>query len=114
MAVKEKTISPRELRKWRRGHVWLLWRFRRFYNLEEEARKAKNDGQRRHNWEKRTSTWKNILRHVKRGELFVGLKPEYMDEFEQIVLQRVKEGKNPKQILQELYEAKVKNNHHSQ
>jgi hypothetical protein len=52
--VTEQTSSVVELHKWQRGHVWLLWRFRQFVELENKAAKAGDKGMKRHWWDKRS------------------------------------------------------------
>ena len=101
--VLQAVSSTKELRKWQTGHVWLLWCFRKFVRLENEARKAKDEGMRRHWWDKRTHIWKKIQYHDQHAP-----KEVLVEEFTQTVLQMINNGTLPKQILQELDQERAK------
>ena len=103
----EQASSIKQLHKWQRGHVWLLWRFRGFVEKETEATKAKDDDMRRHWWDKRNHVWSKIQQLEQRA-LRKGVKLEEMqvDEFTQTVLKMIAQGKHPTQILEELGQEK--------
>ena len=101
--VTKQASSNKQLRKWQTGHIWLLSRFRNFVELETKAAKAKDDGMKRHWWDKRSHIWNKIQDHEQRA-------PEeiQVEEFTQTVLKMIAQGKHPKQILGELGEERVK------
>lgn len=107
--VLQRVSSTKKLRRWQIGHVWLLWHFRRFVKLENEAMKAKDKGMQTHWWGKRTHIWNKIQEHEQRA-LTLGLKPEEMrvGEFTQTILKMVNNGKGPKEILEELDQERAK------
>lgn len=88
-----------KLRKWQIGYVWLIYRFRKFVELEKEAAKLKNEGMRRHWWDKRTHIWNKIKEHEQCAP-----KEIQVEELMHNILGMIAQGKHPKQIIEELEE----------
>ena len=97
MVLQQKVSSTKKLRKWQTGYVWLLWRFRGFVKLEEQARKTKDKGMERHWWDKRTHISTKLQEHEQDAP-----KEVRIEEFTQIALKMINNGVPPKQILEEL------------
>jgi hypothetical protein len=97
------STPSKKLLKWQTGYIWLLWRFRNFVRLEAEAAKAKDDGMKRHWWNKRSHIHKKIQEHEECAPEEIQVK-----EFTEIVLGMIAQNKNPKQILVELDHNKTK------
>jgi len=97
----KQVFSDKQLLKWQTGYIFLLWRFRKFVELEAKAAKAKDDHMRRRWWDKRSHIWKKIQEHEQRA-------PEQAKELTQIVLKMIAQGKHPKQIIEELNQERVK------
>ena len=95
--VLQKVPSVKKLHKWQTGYVWLLWQFRKFVNLENQANKAKNEGMRKHWSGKRAHIWNKILEHEKCVP-----KEMQLEKFTKTVMDMIKKGTPPKQILEGL------------
>jgi len=95
--VLQKVSSTKKLREWQAQHVRLLWRFREFVKLEEQARKARDDGMRRHWWDKRTKAWNKFDNHEKSAP-----KEAQVEELTKTVMGMINKGTPLKQILEEL------------
>lgn len=89
--------SEKKVRQWQTRYVRLLWHFREFVKLQDQARAAKDEGMARHWWDKRTHIWKKIQKHKKNVP-----KGMQVEEFTQAVLKMVDKGAFPKKILEEL------------
>jgi hypothetical protein len=92
--------KPRKVRNWYKSHVYCWYRFRMLWEiLWEQNRKASNHVEKKRVEQKMKHLQKKVNEYMKTGEL-LGLTEEEMKSFNLAIIREIKNGKNPKEIIQ--------------
>ncbi len=93
-------VSARERKRWIRSHIYKVCYFRLFFNKEQ---KASSLGERKKMAQKREHLYKKVEEHMKYGET-LHLDEKEMKSLNLSIVQMVRKGKIPKEIIKELEE----------
>ena len=105
MVITEKEILVRKNRRWLRAHIYLICRFRLLYGQEQKSK----DSQEKNRIKRKIQHLDNeIDQHVAYGKM-LGWREEQIKKLNLTIVEKVKKGKYPKMIIQELLEVKNPN-----
>lgn len=100
MAIISLDDKPRKVRNWYKSHVYCWYRFRMLWEmLWEQSKKASNPAEKKKVEQKMRHLQKKVDERMKTGEL-LGLTEEEMKIFNQAIIGEIKNGKDPKKIIQ--------------
>lgn len=93
--------SDRKVKHWIHSHVYRVYYFRLFF--EKEQQKNLSFGERKRISQKKEHLHKKIGEHMKYGES-LQLSQDAMKSTTSLIVERVRKGKKPKEIIKELEE----------